>query len=314
MSSRRAFLGASAAALLCSGRMGRQSGIPPPLPAVRLLFAGDAMLARYVGQLARSKRDPAWPWRQVEAEFAAAGITCVNLESPFSDMPLATASRMVFRAEPEMVEGLMVAGVDVVSTANNHARDCGAHGIEFTLDWLKQHGIAAAGTGRNEEEAHRGAIIERGGTRFGFLAYTYDQFAGDHRRTDARVAVMDAERMRGDVRRLLGGAGVVVVLMHAGNEYAPEPESRQRQFARAAIDAGAKLVVGHHPHVAQETETYHGGAIFYSLGNFIFDQFQRAETQRGLVAEAVFRGRRLEQVRLRPIQIRATAPVFPSQS
>jgi poly-gamma-glutamate synthesis protein (capsule biosynthesis protein) len=313
MSSRRAFLGAWAAALLCGRRMGRQDEIPPPLPAVRLLFAGDAMLARYVGKLARAKHDPVWPWRQVAAQFAAADIACVNLESPFSNRPLASASKMIFRAAPEMVEGLVAAGVDVVSTANNHARDGGAHGIEFTLDWLKQHAIAAAGTGRNEEEAHRGAILERGGTRFGFLAYTYDQSNGNHRDMDARVAVMDVERMRGDVRRLLGRADVAVVLMHAGNEYAPKPESRQREFARAAIDAGAKLVVGHHPHVAQEAETYRGGAIFYSLGNFIFDQFQRAETQRGLVAEAVFRGRRLEQVRLRAIQIRATVPAFPSK-
>jgi poly-gamma-glutamate synthesis protein (capsule biosynthesis protein) len=119
------------------------------------------------------------------------------------------------------------------------------------------------------------------------------------------------------VRLLFGGDAmlaryVAVVLMHAGNEYAPKPESRQRQFARAAIDAGAKLVVGHHPHAAQEAERYRGGAIFYSLGNFIFDQFQRSETQRGLVAEAVFRGRRLAQVRLRAIQIRASAPVFSS--
>ena len=83
MGSRRTFLGAAAAALLCGRRMGRQSEIPPPLPAVRLLFAGDAMLARHVGQLARARRDPAWRWRQIEAQFAAAGIACVNLESPF---------------------------------------------------------------------------------------------------------------------------------------------------------------------------------------------------------------------------------------
>jgi poly-gamma-glutamate synthesis protein (capsule biosynthesis protein) len=292
--------------------MGRQSKIPPPLPAVRLLFGGDAMLARHVGKLARVKRDPAWPWRGVAARFAAADIACVNLESPFSDRPRWSVANMIFQAGQEMVEGLVAAGVDVVSTANNHARDGGARGIEFTLDWLKRHGIAAAGTGRNEEEAHAGAILERGGTRFGFLAYTYDQSNGNHARADARVAVMDVERMRRDVTGLLARAHVAVVLMHAGNEYAPQPESRQREFARAAIDAGVKLVVGHHPHVAQEAESYRGGAIFYSLGNFIFDQFQRAETQRGLVAEAVFRGRRLEQVRLHAIQIRATAPVFSS--
>jgi poly-gamma-glutamate synthesis protein (capsule biosynthesis protein) len=120
---------------------------------------------------------------------------------------------------------------------------------------------------------------------------------------------MDVARMRRDVTGLLARAQVAVVLMHAGNEYAPKPESRQREFARAAIDAGAEPVVGHRPHLAQKTESYRGGAILYSLGNFIFDQFQRAGTQRGLVAEAIFRGMRLEQVRLHAIQIRAAAPV-----
>ena len=75
----------------------------------------------------------------------------------------------------------------------------------------------------------------------------------------------------GPVHGKIRPCGAAAVLMHAGNEYAPKPGSRQREFARAAIDAGAKLVVGHHPHVAQEAERYRGGAIFYSLGNFIFD-------------------------------------------
>lgn len=310
MSSRREILWASAAALVCAPKAGRQSETPRPLPAVRLLFGGDVMLSRYVARLARLKRDPAWPWRQVAARFAAADIACVNLESPFSDRPLRTSANMIFRAEPDMIQGLVAAGVDVVSTANNHARDCGAHGVGFTIDWLKRHGIAAAGTGHSEEEAHTGAVIERAGTRFGFLAYTYDQSNGNYRDTDARVAVMDLGRLRQDIARLRERADVVVTLMHAGNEYAPKPGSRQREFARAAIDAGAKLVVGHHPHVAQQAESYGGGAILYSLGNFIFDQFQRAETQRGLVAEAVFRGRRLEHVQLEAVQIRATVPVF----
>jgi hypothetical protein len=98
MSSRRAFLEASAAALLCGRTMGLQSEIPPPLPAVRLLFAGDAMLARHVGQLARARRNPVWPWRQVGAQFTAVGIACVNLESPFSDRPRRRGS--AWRSDP----------------------------------------------------------------------------------------------------------------------------------------------------------------------------------------------------------------------
>ena len=128
---------------------------------------------------------------------------------------------MIFKAEPEMIAALELAGIDVVSTANNHARDQGSHGVEFTLDWLDRHQIAAVGTGKSAEAAHAGVVIERNGLRFGFLAYTYDQSNGNHADVDDRVAVMDTARMREDVARLSSSvaarADVIIVSMHAGD-------------------------------------------------------------------------------------------------
>ena len=198
--------------------------------------------------------------------------------------------------------------MDVVSTANNHARDQGSHGVEFTLDWLGRHHIAAAGTGASAEAAHAGTVIERNGVRFGFLAYTYDQSNGNHSDTDDRVAVMDIARMRDDVARLAARAEAIIVSMHAGAEYAPKSNAQQTAFARAAIDAGARVVVGHHPHVTQPWERYGEGVIFYSLGNLVFDQFQRVETQRGALADLVFEGPRLARAELVPVEIVGTAP------
>jgi poly-gamma-glutamate synthesis protein (capsule biosynthesis protein) len=215
---------------------------------------------------------------------------------------------MVFKAEPEMIEGLRLAGVDVVSTANNHARDCGGYGVEFTINWLARNGILVAGTGRSEEAVRKGAVLERNGVRFGVLAYTYDQSNGNHPTIDSRVAMLDIERMREDIDRLRRRANVVVVSMHAGDEYDPNPNAQQVQFARAAVDAGAQLVIGHHPHVIQPVEQYGRGVIFYSLGNLVFDQFQRRETQQGLLVEATFRGTELERVALRQVEITPSAP------
>jgi poly-gamma-glutamate synthesis protein (capsule biosynthesis protein) len=240
--------------------------------------------------------------------LAAADIAFVNLEAPFSDRGRVAKSGMIFKAEPEMIEALRVAEVDIVSTANNHARDCGSYGIEFTLEWLRRNGIANAGTGRDEEEAHAGTVLARNGTRFGFLAYTYDQSNGNHRDFDPRVAMMDVKRMRADVAAIRKRADIVIVSMHAGAEYRPNPNAQQKEFAHAAIDAGARLVIGHHPHVVEPVEEYGGGVIFYSLGYLVFDQFQRVETQRGLLAEALFRGRRLERYRVMPVRIVRTAP------
>jgi len=180
--------------------------------------------------------------------------------------------------------------------------------VEFTLDWLERHKIAAAGTGKSAEQAHAGVVIESNGLRFGFLAYTYDQSNGNHADTDDRVAVMDIPRMREDVARLAGRTDVIIVSMHAGIEYSPKFNAQQVAFAHAAVDAGAKVVVGHHPHVTEPWERYGQGAIFYSLGNLVFDQFQRIETQRGELADIVFEGPRLARADLLPVEIVGTVP------
>jgi poly-gamma-glutamate capsule biosynthesis protein CapA/YwtB (metallophosphatase superfamily) len=115
-------------------------GVPSP-KRTRLIFGGDVMLSRYVGRLSRTRRDPASPLRELAPFLRSADIALVNLESPFSDHGRSLDEGMVFHAEPEMIAGLELAGIDVVSTANNHARDCGRHGVEFTVGWLEKHGL-----------------------------------------------------------------------------------------------------------------------------------------------------------------------------
>jgi poly-gamma-glutamate synthesis protein (capsule biosynthesis protein) len=277
-------------------------------PSTRILFGGDVMLSRFVGTLARQKKDPAWPFRDLAPVLSAADIAFANLESPFSDKGKTVESGMLFKAEPEMIAGLELAGIDIVSTANNHARDRDAYGVEFTLDLLTKHGILAVGTAKSADDVHKGAVIPRNGVRFGFLAYTYDQANGNRSDSDDRVAMMEVMQMRRDVAAIKQRADVAIVSMHAGAEYSPKPNAQQKEFARAAIDAGATVVVGHHPHVVQPWEEYGGGAIFYSLGNLVFDQFQRAETQKGALAEVVFTGKSLSHAGILKVDIVRTAP------
>jgi len=295
--------------------LSRTAEKPAPEPLrTRLMLGGDVMLSRHVGRLARAHHDPAFPLRDLSPVLQPADIAFVNLESPFSDRGPIVERGMVFKAEPAMVAALETAGVDVVSTANNHARDQGARGVEFTLDWLRGHGIAVAGTGKSEEEAHAGTVLERNGIRFGFLAYTYDQSNGNHADVDGRIAVMDLDRMREDVVRLATRADAIVVSMHAGREYSPKPNPQQVAFARAAINAGASVAVGHHPHVIQPWEHYGSGVIFYSLGNLVFDQFQRVDTQRGALAEVIFEGPKLVESKLLSVELVGTAPRLTGES
>lgn len=287
---------------------------PQKIPVTRILMGGDVMLSRYVAALARQHDDPSWPLHDVAGLFSEADIAFVNLESPFSDRGRPVYSGMVFKTEPEMVEALRTAGIDIVSTANNHARDCGAHGIEFTLNWLQRNGIETVGTAPTAELAHAGTILERNQVGFGFLAYTYDQSNGNHADQDDRIAMLDTEAMLVDVKSLRERSDVVIVSMHAGGEYQPKPNAQQRSFARAAIDAGASIVVGHHPHVTQPVEIYGNGVIFYSLGNLAFDQFQRKETQRGLIADLRFSGRHLVGYGVIPVEIVRTVPRVAARS
>jgi poly-gamma-glutamate synthesis protein (capsule biosynthesis protein) len=290
-------------------RQARESArLPDPIPSTRLLFGGDVMLSRYVGKLATQKQDPAWPLHEVAELFRSADLAFVNLESPFSDQGHKIENGMVFKAEPEMIAALQAAGIDIVSTANNHARDCGAHGIEYTLDLLARNGILAVGTAATADRVHEGAIVARNGVGFGFLAYTFDQSNGNHADRDNRVAMMNVDQMTADVKRLLERCDVAIVSMHAGNEYQATANAQQRGFAHAAIDAGASLVIGHHPHVTQPLEIYAGGLIFYSLGNLVFDQFQRKETQRGWIADVRFTGTRIAGYGVIPVDIVQTVP------
>ena len=254
---------------------------------IRLLFGGDVIFSR--GVATKMEKTGENPLQMLAERFRAADLSFVNLESPFSDQPLIWQAEMVFRADPSAVKHLLDAGIDVVSTANNHVRDCGPRGIEYTLEHLRKNNIVPLGTGRDEAEAYAGAVVERRGVKFGFLAYTFDQSNGNHRDSDPRIAMLDIAKMQTGVAALRRktGLGPVIVSMHAGVEYQAKPHPSQVEFARAAIDAGAKLVVGHHPHVVQTFEMYRGGLILYSLGNLVFDQ-RRPDAQRGLLAEAMF--------------------------
>ncbi|MDQ2774874.1 MAG: CapA family protein [Acidobacteriota bacterium] len=281
-------------------------------PYNRLLFAGDVMFSRGVRQEILAAHDSALPFRKLAPMMSAADITFINLETPFSDKGPYYPGGLIFHAAPDMIAGLELAGVDIVSTANNHSRDCGPHGVEFTVSWLRSHGILPLGSSESADTTHQGVVIQRKGVRFGFLGYTFDQQNGNWRDIDDRIAMADPAVMTRDVAALRPRVDVVIVSMHSGIEYKPKPTATQIAFAHAAIDAGAKLVVGHHPHVIEPEESYRGGLIFYSLGNFIFDQYQREQTQHGEMVEISFLGTEVLATHVIPVRITRTGPELES--
>jgi poly-gamma-glutamate synthesis protein (capsule biosynthesis protein) len=294
--------------LLSCARKSAVRVTPAPLAYTRLIFSGDVMLSRDVRRQILAAHDTAMPFRKIAPLLAASDIAFVNLESPFSDRGPYFEGGLIFHAAPEMISGLQLAHVAIASTANNHSRDCGPRGVEFTVKWLRAHGIAAVGSGLTEQEAHQGVILTRHGIRFGFLGYTFDQSNGNWKDVDARVAVANVDALRRDIADLKQRADVVIVSMHHGIEYMPTPSAAQVEFAHAAIDAGAQLVIGHHPHVIEPEEDYHGGEIIYSLGNFVFDQYQRTATQHGEIVQVSFLGRQILATHFLNVLITKTGP------
>lgn len=266
------------------------------------------MFSRAVRRQILASHDAAMPFRKIAPLLASSDIPFVNLESPFSDQGRYFENGLIFHAAPEMIEGLQLARVAIASTANNHSRDDGPHGVEFTVAWLRSHGIEPLGTSESEARTHEGIVLVRNGVRFGFLGYTFDQQNGNWRDIDKRIALADPAAVCRDVTALRKRADVVIVSMHNGIEYMPKPNKAQIAFAHAAIDAGAILVIGHHPHVVQPQEKYKGGLIFYSLGNFVFDQYQREATQHGEIVQVSFLGASILATHVMPVRITPTGP------
>ena len=285
--------------------------VPAP-PVVRLVATGDIIPARCVYARHRALDDYTSAFRDTADFLRAADITAGSLDAALSDAGAPFACEQTFNllAPARSVEGLAFAGFDVVTVATNHAKDCGAPGgcgdrsFLDTLANLRAAGIEPVGGGEDLAQAHKPVVLERRGLRFAFLAY--DDVASSYLGAgEGRpgTAALSAESLTADIAAARRLADVVIVLCQWGSEYTPTASQRQRDLARLAIDAGATLVVGNHPHVAQGIEWRGDGFIAYALGNFVFDQDWSVETQQGFVLEAAFVGSRLASVRLLPIRI-----------
>ncbi len=255
------------------------------LPVVNFMAVGDVMLARTIGDQILVE-GPAVPFAGVAPVLDGADLLALNLECVISDVGEPQPKAYTFRAPLVAADALVLAGVDLVSLANNHSLDYGFEALIQMLGLLAERQIAVVGAGPDALAAFAPVIVERNGLRVGFLAYVdvpVETRSGFDTRTwtatgdSPGVAWAEVDRISADVAAAKAQADVVVVLLHFGLESRSEPSAGQKAQARAAIDAGAALVLGAHPHVLQGVEEYNGGLIAYSLGNFAFDEFTAPE-------------------------------------
>lgn len=246
-----------------------------------LVAVGDIMLARTIGQRVVSTGPEVVFGDAIAPLLSDADVAIGNLECAISESGAPQPKGYTFRAPPATLDALQLAGFDVLSLANNHALDYGSGALEDTVAHLRGRGIQTVGAGENISAAQSAQFVQRNGLTIAFvgLVDVPAEGAGFSRQTweagpeSWGVAWADRDTVVASVERARRSADVVVAMLHFGAEYADSPSSSQQSLARAAIDAGAALVIGSHPHVLQEVEEYAGGLIAYSLGNFVFDGF-----------------------------------------
>ncbi len=242
---------------------------------ITLLFAGDVYFSDHVMNAYNRAGGIAGVLDEgIRAEIAASDLFMVNQEFPFTNRGTAAADKQfTFRIPPEKVSMLSEMGVDIVTMANNHILDFGPEGITDSLAALDGAGIFHVGAGENLEQAKKLEILEVKGKKIGFLGTSRVYMAAswaagaDH---PGVFSTYDPALPLSEIRAAREKCDYLVVYVHWGIERNTVPEDYQRNMGRQYIDAGADLVVGSHPHVLQEIETYAGKPIAYSLGNFVF--------------------------------------------
>ena len=276
---------------------------------VHFIAVGDIMLSRSVAAHAEKAGDVNWMWAHIRDFLDSADFVFGNLEGPTNGTEVYSDEKtLVFNALPKLIKTLPSVGILIVNLANNHIMDQGEAGLTTTQTLLHTIGMAQTGTSETQENPWQPRIIEKNGFKIAFIGATYAAYNDNGTGVNSRVArVQDLEKLRTSVTQAKKIADFVVVTMHAGIEYTRKPITLQTDFAHTAIDAGADIVIGAHPHWVQSIETYRGKYIFYSLGNFVFDQEFSQETDSGLALD-IFLVKRdtrtfLQKIDLVPIMI-----------
>ncbi|AFC27984.1 hypothetical protein PM3016_1047 [Paenibacillus mucilaginosus 3016] len=258
----------------------------PPIPAasrrVTLAAVGDVLIHRSLYEDARTRTGFNFTpmLEAVKEELETADIAVANQESVTGGTALGLSDYPSFNSPHEAADALKQAGIDVVTMANNHALDRGEKALRSAIRHWRELGVEYAGASDSEADRSRLRLVERSGIRLAFLAFTEGTNGiASPRGRSYLVHRLEERRMKQEIAEARRAADAVIVSLHFGREYERLPSPAQRRLARQAADAGADLILGHHPHVLQPPEwiaNRRGGRtlVVYSLGNFLAAQRQ----------------------------------------
>ena len=256
-----------------------------------ITFTGDILLDRGVRQRINAIGIDSLFTPKIDSIFAHSDIVVGNLECPATSTRTPAMKQFVFRGEPEWLEALHRHGITHLNLANNHSVDQRRKGLISTVENCRKAGIVPVGMGKNLHEAVQpvlltpppSTLIPQPIYLFPTLQLPLENFTYLPDEYSVSQESIDSLCQRISRLRQAEPTAYIIVSPHWGIEHRVEPAQWQRRQARALIDAGADIIVGHHTHTLQTIENYKGKPIYYSIGNFIFDQTKPVNTRTCLV-------------------------------
>lgn len=276
-------------------------------------LVGDVAFVNPIERNSRTKGYD-YAWKYLGTIFQEDDFTLLNLETSITKSEEKWPEKEFnFRSDPKHAEEMKRQSVEAVSLANNHTLDFGRKGFADTLYHLKKSGILYAGGGADLSEAIRPILFEKNGTKIGILSFSRvvpsgKWYAGKNRSGIVGAYDSQLEQAIRAVKEWDSKTDVLMVALHWGKMHVEQPGVSEERAARRLIDAGADVIIGHHPHVLQGIEIYKNRPIFYSLGNFIFPNLG-GNADRTMIAQVVLEGSRVKELRLRPFRIEHGRPV-----
>jgi poly-gamma-glutamate synthesis protein (capsule biosynthesis protein) len=274
-----------------------------------ITFTGDILLDRGVRQEIEARGTESLFTSGVDSVLRASTLVVGNLECPATTIKAPTFKRYIFRAEPEWLDVLRNHGFTHLNLANNHSVDQGRRGLEDTHRQVIAHGMTPIGADSTQAAAAQPVLLTEAPRKVWLIAslrMALENFAWLPDRWSVSQDDDEALVKRvADLRRT-DSTAVIIVSPHWGWEHHLEPVGQQRVLAHRLIDAGADLLIGHHTHTLQTIENYRGRSIYYSLGNFIFDQKKPVNSRAAIVSVDITADSL--HVRTHHIMIRRCAP------
>lgn len=279
-----------------------------PTENVSLLFTGDVMLDRGV-RLKIESLGIEKIFDKVIKLFKNADYSIINLECPVTRSGDSLPKKYSFRIDPEWIESFKSIGITHCNLANNHSYDRGAGGLQNTIKTLRNESVIPFGYGESKVDACHPEMIHNGDSKIALFASVILPLKAQFPEKGLQVSTCSIKKMCKKIKafRKKNPGYFVVVNLHWGVEYIQFPTAVQRAQAKALIKAGADAIIGHHPHIIQEIEIIDDKPVFYSLGNFVFDQKGRLKNM-GLAVEFVLEDSKLSRAYLHPIKIENRVP------